>query len=464
VDTASPLMIIDRRRDGARAKTSLRMLEPVECLSNLDCAASKPNCDIATGRCLPEKAVCKDDSYCIKSEPNKPVCDNGVCTSATKECSSDLECKKASRPICSENHCVQLNPRFVFHNLEHYDLPVLQMGLAKPQVFGGVVGAPLLTNFVVRLDYASTVPTLTFLDEIPDSNEELADDCDHDELLTGTTAVLAGCTAVMHTPLHGGGLATVGQYTEELDPTRLVVDVCLQPDVFDPKEADATLKPGEQEHGAQKPTGVAAQAVISTGLGYTVISRSVLDRLKSLESLKSLPAPQFDQDLFLSSGQEKVDTIVIDRAALVSNETRLLGPCSELALRRRRLLASKVGLTETDKDLIDDNRINGAGVALLGDPSANPALNRTITLVVVKEASGMIQGLRKELRSTAANVDMIIGGNLLNQLAMEVDYPKSRTILRCSNSTAGKKCLVTPFCAHPDNTNTNAIKCPEPKK
>lgn len=447
-------MIFDRRRDGAKEKTSLRMLEPVECLADSHCSSTpaKPSCDRATGRCLPVKAACTANLDCASKDPTKPYCDNGVCQASEDECTLDADCPDARRPSCSAGRCVLFNPRFVFHNLEHYDLPLQAVGLDKPQVLGGLVGAPLLTNFVVRLAYARPAPTLTFLDEVPDSNEELADDCDHKDLLSDSPTKLAGCTAVMYTPLHGGGLLQVGGETKDLDATRLVVDLCLQPSAFDAKKAQAGVDPAKQQHGAATVSGVATQAVISTGLGVTVISKSVLNRLKPL--LGTLPQ-QIPQTLYLPYGNEQVTTITLDLMALVSNETRVLGPCSELALRRRLLVAGSVGLPQADKDLVSTNRINGAGVALL---SGN------ITLAVVAEESPLIQGLRKELRSSAANVDMIIGGSLLKHLEMEVDYPKDRTILRCAAGTAAKTCRVTPFCAHPDNSNNDEILCPAASK
>ena len=454
VDTASPLMIFARDGDGSKDKTSLRMLEPVECLADADCSPTpgRPNCDRATGRCLPVSAECTENKKCAGLYSNKPYCVNGACQAEDKECTKDTDCKTARRPTCSAGRCVLFNPRFVFHNLEHYDLPLQVVGLGEKQELGGLVGAPLLTNFVVRLLYDPPVPTITFLDEIPDSNEELADDCDHGDLLSGPASKLAGCTAVMHTPLHGGGLLQVGGETKDLGATRLVVDLCLQPEVFAPDKADATVDPAKQQHGAAKASGVATQAVISTGLGVTVISQSVLERLKPL-----LPGlgPQTPTTLHLPYGTEQVTTITINRAALVSNETRVLGPCSELALRRRLLLAEKVGLTQEDKALVSNNRINGASVALLKE---------SLTLAVVAEDSRLIQGLRKELRSAAANVDMIIGGSLLKHLELEVDYPKSRTILRCDQETEKADCTVTPFCAHPDNSDNDAIICPQVKE
>ena len=451
VDTASPLMIFDRRRDGSKEKTNLRLLEPVECLGDGDCAAdtAKPRCDRATGRCVPVTAVCTIDSECLGKDPTRPVCDNGACAASATECTINSDCKSARRPNCSGGKCVLFNPRFIFHNLEHYDLPLQSVGLDQSRTLGGLVGAPLLRNFVVRFSYWP-LPTLTFLDEIPDSNEELADDCGHGDLINGDGTKLAGCTAVLGTPLHGGGLLQAGEEVTDLPATRLVVDLCMMPDKFDPKKATAGVAPERQTHGAVKTSGVDVQAVVATGMGVTVISASLLDRLKPL--LGSLPA-QVPRTLHLPYGTEKVTMVSIPRTALVSNETRTLGPCGELALRRRLMVAAVAGQTAEDGSLLADKKINGAGFALL---------DQDLSFAVVEESSRLIQGLRKELRSSVANIDMVLGGSLLKKLEMEVDYPASRTILRCAAGTAGKGCLVTPFCAHPNNSNRTEIQCPQP--
>ncbi len=320
--------------------------------------------------------------------------------------------------------------RFVFRSLDVYDLALAPVGLDSPIAIRGILGAPLLRHFAVHLSYGAK-PTLTLKDEIPDTNLELAADCDPAAMLDPVTAELRNtCQGVFSAGLFGGGLVTVGGETTELSPSRIVVPVCLAPAAFDPTNPNDT--------GADQPTGVPAMAVLATGLGTTVISRNLVDRLKGAGvTVTETPGAT----LRLPYGNESVSRIQLSLAT-VSDETIELGPCAELARRRRLLVAGRQGIRDEDRDK------HGAAVALVSTP---------VELVVLEDTRPLIQGLRQELSPYVADVDLVLGGSYLQHFEVDLDYPVARLILRCADHVAPTRCRVLPFCSA-----TEAPRCPAP--
>ncbi len=488
VDTASPLVVVDRGTSGAFEDRDLRLHEALQCTLDCHCtSSSKPLCDSGTGDCV---APCSSDGDC--RDARRARCDKtlGRCVPATgKECATDRDCDNPSRPRCGANNtcaapaalcqelkkdptrvncdggdCVVYNPRFIFRDLEVHNFEVRPVGLNKTTVLGGLLGVPLLQHFTVRLDYSPTNPTLTLLNGIPDSTEELADDCVHIDLASSSTAKKQRCLAVIGTPRVGGGLiefdTSKGAHETELKATRITVPMCLMPNLFLRDKVKPGDSPSNAQHGAATTSGVAAHAVVATGLGTSVMARSVFNRLKARYSMTETPGAT----LHLPHGKESVSTVTVERAAIVSSETRWLGPCGELALRRRLIVAPKVGLTEEDKALLSDRTFNGASAAVLTADQPGSTLPKdkqlTITFAVVEDKSALLQGLRNELRPQTPDVDMVLGGSVLKNFILEVDYPGDRTILACASHRDPSQCEMLPFCAHPDNSELGKILCP----
>lgn len=454
VDTATPLVVQDRLRNGAAKDRTVRLLEPLECTADAQCDAPLSSCD--NNFCVPPAVRCLSDASCTGDD----VCFRGACVTSSVECTADAGCSgKGRRSTCAGGRCVLLNPRFIFRNLQTYDLPLSPVGLqsgsgatlsGQTTALGAVLGASLLRNFAVRLAYLGSSPRMTLLDEIPDTHEQLSDDCDHDGLPEQADP---GCAGVFGARPQGGGLLETADGTATLPPTRLVLGVCLVPEVFDRSKADPSLPPAQQQHGAATISGVPAEAVVSTGLGVTVVSATLADRLRArLGGTVSERAGT----LSLPGGSAAVTLLDLPRLALVSGETRELGPCGELALRRRLLLAGTVGLTAEDQALLDDKKINGASAALLA---------ARVEVAVLADESDLLQGLRQELRPATASIDAVLGGDVLKAFEVELDYPASRVILRCAEQTTAQgTCEVLPFCAHPSNSGQEAIRCPQAKQ
>jgi hypothetical protein len=507
VDTSSPLVVIDSRvtvnADGTLAVANtplsgqgkdhdLRLMEGVECLLDCHCTDStrplcnsgsgrcearqcqqdsdctttaRPRCHAASGRCLTAIPECSSDSDC--AEPARPDCSAGICTAPQQTCDADRADSKKSR--CEGSTCIYFNPRFLFKSQKVFDLQAGEVGLDSKIRLGGLLGAPLLREFAVRLTYGSR-RELTLLDQNPDSLEDLADDCDHSKLSSTEGARTQRCTAAVATTLAGGGLVELsGQRLKDAsDPSagtesittsitmpasRVLLPACLQPATFD--------RDKDTGHGAETASGTPVTALLATGLGTSVISRNAFSRLCETDAAFAAKTPQCDLSsatedsvIYLPYGQEKVFSVTLDRLAVVTDETRTFGPCGELALRRRLLIAGRAGLPEEDKKLLQDKQVNGAGVALVSAP---------VTLAVMRDTSRLLQGYNLELRPAVSDVDLVLGGSFLRSFGLEVDYPAGRTLFRCDTAQTLDTCEVLPWCAHPSRSDRQEIRCPTPK-
>lgn len=322
--------------------------------------------------------------------------------------------------------------RFIFHRLQTYDVPELRLGLGNPVSAQGIIGTSLLASFSIRLVYGVD-PYIVFADRIPDDRIQLATECDRGDLATADFG--ARCTAEFLTPPQGGGAIRIGGEDQEMAATRIVVPLCLEPEAYD-------LTVGTQT----KRSGMAATAVVATGMGTSLMSRSAYERLKPLLSATETPST-----LYLPSGPESVTTITINRLAIVSNETLDLGPCGELAKRRRLLVAKESDIDPTD--LEDD----GAAVAELNVPQ---------TFAIIDDESPYLQALIAELRPSVADIDVIIGGSTLANFFVNVDYPEGRVVLRCDcteqlaacNALPNESCVVLPYCTTDVNSPAYCLK------
>ena len=482
VDTASPLLIVDQGPRGSYEDRDLHLLEALECTMDCHCNAAKPVCDSGTGDCTRD---CTGDAQC--KDPTRPKCDVtlGRCLPGDGiECKVSADCKAPTRPTCLGGRCIAVeqtcqamklnptrmkckgdqcavyNPRFVFHDLEVHHFEVKPVGRDSTTPLGGLLGVPLLMHFTVRLDYRNR--TLTLLDGIPDTKEDLADDCLHPALATWSTAKTQHCTAVMDTPRLGGGrirfMQNSSEEVVELPPTRLAVPLCLLSAPFNPDEVKRGSSPEEAKHLAAKTTGVPAHAVLATGLGLSMITQTALDRLLFWDPTLKKDILKAKATLYLPSGKHEVTVVTLPRTAMVSDETRWLGPCGELALRRRLIVGGKIGISKADETMLADKTFNAASAAIL---------STGVEFAVVPDSNSLIQGLRNELRPATPDIDVVLGGSFLKHFVMEIDYPGERTILRCADKSNPERCQVLPFCAHPDNSDQTKILCPleiqEPK-
>lgn len=322
--------------------------------------------------------------------------------------------------------------RFIFRNVEIYELPVEPVGLDQSIAIDGLLGVDLLSRFAVHLRWHPTTVTdagssaalgsLALSPDIPDDTQSLAEECNLGDLLEDGGFARQRCLAVLRTPRLGGSISAIAGEERALPPTRIALPLCLMPASFDAVAA------GSAQQAPTETVGVSALGVVSTGLGISVISRSLFDRLK-------LAHPELTEEasspLLLPSGPQPVSLTSIPRSAVVSSETRDLGPCGELARRRRLLVTPVDALPATDRNQ------RGAAFAFVELP---------VTFAIVDDEAPLIQGLRQELRPVAPDVDVVLGGDWLRNFDIDLDYPAGRTLLQCAPSTAGTSCQTVPYC------------------
>jgi len=309
--------------------------------------------------------------------------------------------------------------RFIFQDVQVFDLPLQNVGLGEPLQMEGIIGGDLLTRFVVSLHYG-TQASVSLGDSLADTDQELSADCD-ERVLLDPAANRPDCSAVLHANRYGGGTMLLGDQEMEIPATRLVLGACMAPDAFNPVATPSRL--------LAETSGVPVSALVSTGFGVSVIARSAFERLKArrpelVESGQSV--------LYLPNGEQVVSLTKIPVFSLVDDLTEDLGPCLELARRRRLLLAHRDGLNPIDRTQF------GAAVATVNTP---------IEFAILADEAPLLQGLRNELRPLVEDVDVVLGGNFLKHFEPTFDFPGGRAVFRCAEDDPS--CTIIPRC-YPD--------------
>lgn len=315
--------------------------------------------------------------------------------------------------------------RFIFSNVEVVDTPLKTVGLNEPSKIGGVLGASLLNHFSINLQH--NPPQMMLSDGINDTNSDLANDCDLKRYSSEGNLDLS-CNATFLTVQTGGGEMLIGNQQTRFSATRLILNLCI----------------GAEEFSSTAPSSIPSQltvsgqpmtALISTGVGISLISRSAFNRLKTLmPGLEEIP----NQKLYLQTGELTVSTTQIPRLSVVDDRNIALGACGELARRRNLQLAP---FTTLPSEVL---KAEGASVA---------TLDHATPFAIVEDDAAIFQGLRQELSSLTPYIDIILGGSFFAKFVVDLDYPNSRTILRCAEST--EECQVLSPCNQEDGP-----KCP----
>ena len=94
--------------------------------------------------------------------------------------------------------------RFIFRDIEVFDLTLEPVGFNAHLPVRGILGATLLQNFAVHLSYGP-LPTLTLMDEIPDSNQFIAEDCPLTQVVNPTEGSTLSCVGSFNATRAGGG-------------------------------------------------------------------------------------------------------------------------------------------------------------------------------------------------------------------------------------------------------------------
>jgi hypothetical protein len=247
-----------------------------------------------------------------------------------------------------------------------------------------VLGADLFAGDALRLDLQTS--TLALLPDIAGDNTTRSDLCE----------------AVFPAPFRGGGTLLYGGSEVPYGGRRIVVSACAVP-LPDP-EQPARLR------------GTDLLMVVSTALGVTLLSESAYSRYREVHptapDLLTLPAG----GVMIPSGRVEGRTTTLPSLALVGRGTKR-GACGDVCAHRCLV-----------------NQVPAAQCSCLGTLPGTPAmvsLATPIRVLVVSDAEPVLVGLRTELHPDEAEIDGIIGTELLKQVQLDIDYPNDRLLARC---------------------------------
>ena len=238
------------------------------------------------------------------------------------------------------------------------------------------------------------------------------------------------CDAVFHSPYRGGGTLIIGGTELPFGNRRITLPACLGADA-DPRDTAVVAN--------LRPAGSDALFVLSTGIGVSIIDETAYQRY--LIAHPEAPVePMTPGSVFLPSGLVTGHVVHIDRLSLIATATsNPLSPCRQVYAHR--LMTAHGGIDQTQ-------------CALLGQPADNvttfdcvcknrnafcdaPAMIELappdrIELLVVPDDDPTLQALRTELRPDQAEVDGLLGTNVLRTAEVDVDYPHDRLVARCA--------------------------------
>ena len=306
-------------------------------------------------------------------------------------------------------------PRASFSDLRIFDFhpcvdstPCLIGAQSTTREFTSIVGANALSRGAARFELAQSTMRL-----FPD--------------IGGTNAAQGRqCRAVFANPFAGGGTLVIGGTETTYSGERIAIGGCL---AFDGLTTDKTMQ------------GVDALFVLSTAIGKTLLSESAFARYQRYcadTTMCTMPAELGDYRVFLPSGGVDGKLVRLERLALVGEKSANRGPCAELNANYVMLVdgcnvAPRVPECPCDPD--DSDRFCEAAGAI--------EMPADFEVLVVPDDLPLLQALRNELRPEFAEVDGILGVEVLRNAALDIDidYPNNRVLAHCADDNA---CVARP--------------------
>jgi hypothetical protein len=301
-----------------------------------------------------------------------------------------------------------------------------------PHGYQGIIGADVLAGDAVRLRLGND--QISVLADVGGSDRGRSLDCD----------------AVFDSPYRGGGTLVFPTTELAFGNRRITLQACLGED---PDPGPGPFSPDQllafRQHGAD------ALFVVSTSIGISILSRAAYERYGLANPGFNVPA--FDalpvDSVYLPSGLVTGRRAMLDRLALVATSTsNALSPCRQVYAHR---LLSGHGPIPADQCALDGKPASGmfdcpckdhsefcAVPAILElTPPAGVAMPPAgIDVLVVDDSDPTLQSLRAELRPDQAEVDGILGTDVLRLAEIDVDYPHDRLLARCP----GGNCRARP--------------------
>lgn len=178
---------------------------------------------------------------------------------------------------------------------------------------------------------------------------------------------------------------------------------------------------------------------MSTSIGVSILNESAYQRY--LLARPDEPAePVTPGTVYLPSGPVNGHIVHISRLALVASATsNPLSPCRQVYAHRlltahgpiEQRLCAPDGQTANNIDSFDcvckndDEFCDAPAMLELAPPDR-------IEILVVPDTEPTLQALRTELRPDQAEVDGLLGTDVLRTAEVDIDYPHNRLIARCS--------------------------------
>ncbi len=276
---------------------------------------------------------------------------------------------------------------------------------AAPQEFRAIVGSEALAGDALRLRLGED--TVFLLPDIGGTELDRTYECD----------------AVFPEPYRGGGTLIVAGTEIEFSGRRVTLQACLgaNPDF----ETAPPL--------AQGARGTDILAVLSTGIGISILGTAAYERYRLVVPGAPALATLTDEELFLPSGPITGRRVTIDSLALVAKSgSSPRAPCRQVYAHH--LLSTRDCRAADDCPCTASTFCSVPAVVETGTP---------IEVLVVPDSNRTLIALRTELRPDQPDVDAILGTSALQQLELDIDYPHNRVLMRC----AGADCRTRPALA-----------------
>lgn len=269
-----------------------------------------------------------------------------------------------------------------------------------------ILGADVLSRRAVRFDLPRSA--LQFFPDIAGSDAARGDACD----------------AVFKNPFAGGGTLILSGSEETFTGNRLALGACLH--------YDTSTTTDQLDRGSD------ALFIVATGAPISILSESAYERYRTLvddtqvaPALTDLPTTT----VYLPSGPIDARLGSITRIALVGQGSDKRGPCQELyANHVMSVNGCRVPVQLTKEACI-------CYQATFCSTAAAVEIDRPFPVAVINDLEPLLQALRDELRPTFPEVDGLLAPSAMTPLAFDVDYPNSRALARCEESTG---CVARP--------------------
>lgn len=296
--------------------------------------------------------------------------------------------------------------------------PAGRAGVSAPTL-GAILGGDFLVDLALRIDVRAG--ELRFFPDISGADETHNDTCE----------------AVVRASPAGGGDFTLAGGEVSFVPTRIVLPVCLSPDL--PRDAAPR---GEGEDGA---------LVLATGLDVTVLSRGAWLRARAAEEGGPVSASELDALPGIEVYLPGMATPAAARLGSLRWLAIATDPLDEAATQRgpcAELLGNRV--MTRDGTCMPGSACHCAGSAFHCAAGAAVELAGPIPVAVVADEEPFLQALRSELRPEAPDVVGLLAMGALAPLVTDLDYPNGRVMFRCRDLD-DPTCKVRPAVATPED-------------